>query len=241
MPNSNIFLRYPYIKEISSECQSIVKRGQLYIQCDRPKMKGGTYCRVCNCGFNKINISDRIVGGFKNKKPISFDKITCFKKVLKKHGFNMTMLKKMAVKEYVTLNEDFIHEITKKQISRKKKKKQLDISVVDDTSDEEEETRGRGRPKKENMKDNNDLINDIINNNTDSENEEDTYDSDDDESDEIIVSPFNYTGTQRLFLQMSLYIDEYNVVYNNLGEILGTFNHDKNEIIDRLAIVSPEC
>ena len=45
------------------------------------------------------------------------------KKVLKKHGFNMTMLKKMAVKERVTLNEDFIHEITKKQISRKKKKK----------------------------------------------------------------------------------------------------------------------
>tara|TARA_Y100001935_G_C17248008_1_gene479421 strand:+ start:263 stop:859 length:597 start_codon:yes stop_codon:yes gene_type:complete len=198
---------------------------------------------VCNCGFNIININERIVGGFKNKNPISFDKITCFKKVLKNHGLNMTMLKKMANKKGVTLNEDFIHEITKKQASRKKKKKKVDVSVVDDTSDEEEfETRGRGRPKKENNKDNNDLMNDIINNNTDNENKEDICDSEhDDDDDEIPVIPFKYTGKQSIFLQMSLYIDEYNVVYNNLGEILGTFNHDRNEIVDRLAIVSPEC
>ena len=115
--------------------------------------------------------------------------------------------------------------------SRKKKKQQQDVSIVSDTSsDEEEIRRGRGRPRKVNEKDKDDLINDIINETPELSEKEDSDDSDD----ELLAEIFNYTGNQSTYINMSLYIDCYGVVYNNLFEEIGTYNKDRNIIVDTI-------
>lgn len=102
--------------------------------------------------------------------------------------------------------------------------------MSDTSSDEEEIRRGRGRPRKVNEKDKDDLINDIINETPELSEKEDSDDSDD----ELLAEIFNYTGNQSTYINMSLYIDCYGVVYNNLFEEIGTYNKDRNIIIDTI-------
>ena len=123
---------------------------------------------------------------------------------------------------------------TKTKRGIKNKKKIKDVSVVDDSDDENEPriVRGRGRPKNLNTKNTDDLIDDLIN--ADEEEEINVSDSDSDD-DEIVVQIFDYTGDQYEFKDLSLYIDENDIVYNNLGELLGNYFPQLNKIIDRLA------
>jgi len=122
----------------------------------------------------------------------------------------------------------------KNQKNQEKKKEQPDVSIVCDTSsDEEEETivRGRGRPRKINEKNKDDLIRDISNEEPELSEKDDDNDNSDDE---VLAEIFNYTGNQERYKNMSLYIDIYGVVYNNLFEEIGTFNEDRNIIIDTI-------
>ena len=230
----NHFLKYPYVNEKGGGCHAIVKKIGLYVQCNKKCKDDNKYCNVCRFNFNIINIEDRIVGGFKNKKPMSYDTINCYKQTLKKHGLTITKIKKEAKKYNVSLNMDFIDEVKKPKKSRKKKKEQPDVSIVCDTSsDEDEETiiRGRGRPRKINEKNKDDLIRDISNEEPELSEKDDDNDNSDDE---VLAEIFNYTGNQERYKNMSLYIDIYGVVYNNLFEEIGTFNEDRNIIIDTI-------
>jgi len=230
----NHFLKYPYVNEKGGGCHAIVKKIGLYVQCNKKCKDDNKYCNVCRFNFNIINIEDRIVGGFKNKKPMSYDTINCYKQTLKKHGLTIPKIKKEAKKYNVSLNMEFIDEVKKPKKSRKKKKEQPDVSIVCDTSsDEEEETivRGRGRPRKINEKNKDDLIRDISNEEPELS-EQDDYS--DDSDDEVLAEIFNYTGNQERYKNMSLYINIYSVVYNNLFEEIGTFNEERNIIIDTI-------
>lgn len=227
----NHFLKYPYVNEKGDGCNAIVKKIGLYVQCNKKCKDDKKYCNVCRFNFNIINIDDRIVGGFKDRKPRSYDSMICYKQMLKKHGLTMTKIKKEAEKYKLSLNMMFIEEVKNPKKSRKKKKQQQDVSIVSDTSsDEEEIRRGRGRPRKVNEKDKDDLINDIINETPELSEKEDSDDSDD----ELLAEIFNYTGNQSTYINMSLYIDCYGVVYNNLFEEIGTYNKDRNIIVDTI-------
>lgn len=226
----NHFIKYPYVNEIGEGCKAIVRKMGLYVQCNRTCKTNGEYCKTCGFSFNIININERIVGGFKDKTPKLFDKTQCYRQTLKKHGLNITKIKKEALKYNLTLNMNFINEVNKKQTKQRKKKEHIDVSVVNDTSDEETEIRGRGRPKKINDKDESDLINDLIENEPD---ETTSSDIDDYSEEESEAYPFDYTGEQDEYKNKSLYIDEFNRIYNNQCILIGTYNKQRNEIINR--------
>ena len=225
----NHFIKYPFVNEVGEGCKAIVQKVGLYVQCNRTCKSEKDYCKTCSFSFNIIHLNNRVVGGFKGDKPKLFDKMPCFRQTLKKHGLNITKIKKEAEKFNLTLNMDFVNEVKEKQSTKRRKKERIDVSVVNDTSDEEEEKRGRGRPKKLNNKDESDLINDLI------ENEPDESLSSDDDSDEEIVAtaiPFDYTGSQEEYRDKSLYIDDCNRIYDNQCLLIGTFNKRRNEIIN---------
>ena len=64
------------------------------------------------------------------------------------------------------------------------------------------------------------------------EEEEVTNCEEENEDDEIIVEPFDYNGDQEKFKGLSLYKDENNIIYNNLGEVLGNYYSSQNVIED---------
>ena len=226
----NHLLKYPYCLEAGEGCQAIVKKIGLYVQCNKTCKEGTTYRKTCSFSFNIIDIKERIPGGFKKNKPKTFDKIQWYLKILKKHGLTLTKIKKEAVKYNITLNMEYVNEMKKSTKGKKEKKYKKDVSVVSDTSDEDMPIiqRGRGRPKKTNDKNENDLINDIMDNEPEESDDESCYDEDA----EIIAEIFNYTGNQEEYKNMSLYIDEHGVVYNNLFEAIGTYHETRNTIID---------
>ena len=218
-------LQYPYVNELGTGCNGVMKRNELYVKCGNECV--GTYCKICKLNLNLIDINERIVSGFKGNKPTNFKRMLCFKKIMKKSGYNIMDLKKHAKTHNLTLNMDYINEMCK---PKTKKKIKEDITCVSD-SDEEEDPRiirGRGRPKNLNTKDANDLFDELIHGASDS--------SDDDaeeEPPEVHVEPFNYNGSQTHFNEMSLWIDDNDIVYTSMGEILGNYYRDINEIIDR--------
>tara|TARA_B110000483_G_C18183842_1_gene538104 strand:+ start:965 stop:1693 length:729 start_codon:yes stop_codon:yes gene_type:complete len=232
--NIEHLLQYPYVNEFGDGCDAVVKRHGLYIKCNN--QCNDNYCTICCLNLNRIDIQERVMGGFVKKTPNNFTKMKCFKKTMRKMGYTIHDLKKEANKLKRTLNMDFIEEMCKTKTKRsiKNKKKIEDVSVVDDSDDENEPriVRGRGRPKNLNTKNNEDLIDDLIN--ADEEEEINVSDSDSDDG-EIIVQIFDYTGDQDEFKDLSLYIDENDIVYNNLGELLGNYFPQLNKIIDRLA------
>ena len=74
------------------------------------------------------------------------------------------------------------------------------------------------------------FFNDLVQYTSDKEEEQ----SDDDNEDEEMVEaePFEYTGNKEEFKNLSLYISDNNIVYNNVGEILGNYYPKYNEIMD---------
>jgi hypothetical protein len=178
-----------------------------------------------------VDIKERIVGGFTEKTPHNFTKMNCYKKTIKKMGYTIRVLKKQARHLNLSLNMDYVEEMCKIK-SKSKKKNKPDISIVDDTDDENEPRiiRGRGRPKNQNVKNSDDLIHALIH----CDDEDDNYEEDSDVG-EIIVEPFEYTGNQDEFKTLSLYIDANDIIYNNLGEILGNYWPKWNRIVDRFA------
>lgn len=226
-------LQYPYVHEFGTGCNAVVKRNDLYVKCGKQCDGDEKYCEICSHNLYLIDISDRIVGGFKEALPNGYTKMFCYKKIMKKMGENITSLKKKAIQQGLTLNMEYIEEMCKKKtIMKKRKQESKDISIVSD-SDEEQEPRvcrGRGRPKNINTKDNYDLFNDLVQDTNDKEEEQ----SDDDNEDEEMVEaePFEYTGNKEEFKNLSLYISDNNIVYNNVGEILGNYYPKYNEIMD---------
>lgn len=222
---NNHFLKYPYVNEKGDGCCAIVKKIGLYVQCNKKCVNETQYCNICSFSFNKICISDRVVGGFKNNKPALFDKMQCYKKTLKKHGLTITKIKKQAAKLGLTLNMDYINEISNEKINTRVK----DVSVVMDTSDEDEAPqpvkRPRGRPKKINVMTNDDLIRNMTSNHSqhvceDSDSEpEYEYDSDE----EILVEPFSYTGDNEKYKNVKMFKSDQDSLYTEDGELIGMY------------------
>ena len=227
------FLQYPYVHEMGDGCNAIIKSHDLYVKCN--KTCDGDYCRICKLNLNIVDVKHRIVGGFKDVTPTNFVKMTCYKKVIKQNGENMKSLKKQAKELNLTLNMDFVEEMCKKKTKRRKKTKQdIDISIVSDTDEDEPRViRGRGRPKHINEKNNDDLFKAELHGMDEcQENDDENSEENDDDEKEIVVEYFEYTGNQEKFKNVSLYIDTNNIIYNNLGEILGNYYPSLNEILD---------
>jgi len=229
---NNHFLKYPYVNEKGDGCCAIVKKVGLYVQCNKNCVNGTQYCTICSFNFNKITIHDRIVGGFKNKKPSCFSKIQCYKKILKKHGLTITKIKKQAKKCKLTLNMEFINEVSHEICNNRT----IDVSVVSDTSDEEEEEelpnkRPRGRPKKINENTNDDLIRNMTANHETHIYEESESDTDCDSDDEI-TEPFKYTGHQQKYRCIELFIDSQDLLYDKSGNWIGRYYQETNLICD---------
>lgn len=234
--DNNHFLKYPFVNETGSGCKAIVKKIGLYVQCNKKCVNQTEYCNICKFSFNKIHVSERVVGGFKTKKPRRFDKMLCYKKTLKKHGLTITKIKKQAAKLNLTLNMKFINEVSNEICNNRV----TDVSVVMDTSDEEQPViKTRGRPKKVNKKTNEDLINNmVLNENTiNSEDESDhnynteqEYECQYNTDEEIEVVKFNYTGYQKEYHSKNLFIDDDNNVYDAEGNMQGIYSQDYNVI-----------
>ena len=228
---NNHFLKYPYVNQPGNGCCAIVKKVGLYVQCNKNCVNGTQYCTICSFNFNKITIHDRIVGGFKNKKPSCFSKIQCYKKILKKHGLTITKIKKQAKKCKLTLNMEFINEVSHEICNNRT----IDVSVVSDTSDEEEEElpnkRPRGRPKKINENTNDDLIRNMTANHETHIYEESESDTDCDSDDEI-TEPFKYTGHQQKYRCIELFIDSQDLLYDKSGNWIGRYYQETNLICD---------
>lgn len=231
-------LQYPYVHEFGTGCNAVVKRNDLYVKCDKQCDGDEKYCEICSHNLYLLDISDRIVGGFKETLPNGYTKMFCYKKIMKKMGENITSLKKKARQQGLTLNMEYVEEMCKKKTIRKKKKKKeepKDVSIVSD-SDEEQEPRvcrGRGRPKNINTKDNSDLFNDLVQgayNNEEEQNDGD-YNSDD-EAETVEGVPFTYTGKNEEYKNLLLFISDDNVVYTNSGYMLGNYYPNCNEIMD---------
>lgn len=224
-------LQYPYVNELGNGCKSVVKRNDLYVQCN--KSCDEDYCKICKLNLNLIDVKHRIISGFDDKTPNQFNMV-CYKKIMKKMGETISSLKKQAKSFNLTLNMNFVEEMCKKKKkkTRKKKDPNVDISIVSDSDEETEPrvVRGRGRPKNINNKDSSDLMNELMHGTE--EEEEVTNCEEENEDDEIIVEPFDYNGDQEKFKGLSLYKDENNIIYNNLGEVLGNYYSSQNVIED---------
>ena len=228
---NNHFLKYPYVNQPGNGCCAIVKKVGLYVQCNKNCVNGTQYCTICSFNFNKITIHDRIVGGFKNKKPSCFSKIQCYKKTLKKHGLTITKIKKQAKNCKLTLNMEFINEVSQEICNNRT----IDVSVVTDTSDEEEQLpnkRPRGRPKKINENTNDDLIRNMTANHETHICEESESETDYESEDEITVEPFKYTGHQQKYRCIELFIDGQDLLYDKSGNWIGRYYQETNLICD---------
>lgn len=228
---NNHFLKYPYVNQPGNGCCAIVKKVGLYVQCNKKCVDGTQHCKICSFNFNKITIHDRIVGGFKNKKPSCFSKMQCYKKILKKHGLTITKIKKQANNRKLTLNMDFINEVSQEICNNRT----IDVSVVSDTSDEEEQLpnkRPRGRPKKINENTNDDLIRNMTANHETHICEESESDTDYESEDEITVEPFKYTGHQQKYRCIELFIDGQDLLYDNSGNWIGRYYQETDLICD---------
>ena len=226
-------LRYPYVNELSSGCKSIVKKMGLWVQCDKT-IHADECCCICSLNLNNINKDMRVVGGFHDAVPNGDQIMLCYRKVMKKMGYTITQIKQEAKKRNKTLNYQFIDEMSEKKTHIKKKKERKDVSIVSDSDDDDyaELHRKRGRPKKENTKNDQDLIQNLIQQTNTIDTDEECEPYYDDEEEEVNVTRFEYYGTQSNYIDLSLFKDEQDVIYNNLGEILGTYYEDRNEIID---------
>lgn len=229
--SNNHFLKYPFVNERGAGCISLVKKIGLFVQCNRTCVNNSSFCKICSYSFHHVCIDDRIVGGFKNNETQKrAGKLQCYKKTLKKHGLTITKIKRQAQKLNLTLNMKFINELTRDNYSNRS----IDVSVVDDTTDEEQYNqpkRGRGRPKKINKKTSDDLFYNMTVDNDNINIEEDET-SDYESDSEIEVREFNYEGDQIEYVDMLLYIDKYDVVYNNLFHQIGTYYSDIKRIVD---------
>ena len=228
----NSLLQYPYVNEFGDGCNAVVKRNGLYVKCNNSCKD--SYCKICSLNLYLVNIKERIVGGFTEKTPHNFIKMNCYKKTIKKMGYTIRDLKKQARHLNLSLNMDYVEEMCKiksKHKTKKVKNKQ-DVSIVNDTDDEDEPrvVRGRGRPKNQNVKNSDDLIDALI-----QCEDQDDNDLEYSDVDEIIVEPFEYTGNQDEFKTLSLYIDSNDIIYNNIGDILGNYYPKLNMIVDRFA------
>ena len=237
-------INLPYTEERHG-CKNLKYNGGLYTQCC--KKCDGDFCKVCRIEMNKDGPK---YGTTYDRRNFKFGEFVSNKggkqeieytKYMKTHSYTKEIVIEAAKWRNITL-PDSLFNTTKKKINRKEDTNKRDVVVCDTESETSEANpevkRGRGRPKKEDIKianaqDKENDAKDIKKNNKELEEEielNDNGSSEHEESDdeqemaEIEVRKIIYKG--------KTYLKEIktNKVYSEDGDEIGVYD-EKNEKI----------